>query len=139
VKIINDCYNANPASMKAAIQLLAEMSEGKRSIAVLGDMLELGARSKQLHREVGAFLAAREIGHLLACGVLGRELAEGARGAGMPTDKITEFPDTAAAGSALTSMVRQGDVLLVKASRGMRMEQVVEAVTGMRRVGTKAG
>jgi UDP-N-acetylmuramoyl-tripeptide--D-alanyl-D-alanine ligase len=139
VKIINDCYNANPASMKAAIQLLAEMGEGKRSIAVLGDMLELGTGSKQLHREVGAFLAVREIGHLLACGVLGRELAEGARGAGMPTDKITEFPDAAAAGSALTSMVRQGDVLLVKASRGMRMERVVEAVTGMRRVGTKAG
>lgn len=139
VQVINDCYNANPASMKAAIQLLAEMSQGKRSIAVLGDMLELGAGSKQMHREVGAFLAAQGIGYLLACGVLGRELAEGSRRAGMPTDRITELPDAAAAGDALTAMVRQGDVVLVKASRGMRMEQVVEAVTGMRRVATKAG
>lgn len=139
VQVINDCYNANPASMKAAIQLLAEMSQGKRSIAVLGDMLELGAGSKQMHREVGVFLAAQEIGYLLACGVLGRELAEGSRRAGMPTDRITELPDAAAAGDALTAMVRQGDVVLVKASRGMRMEQVVEAVTGMRRVATKAG
>ncbi|MEP7150771.1 MAG: UDP-N-acetylmuramoyl-tripeptide--D-alanyl-D-alanine ligase [Nitrospira sp.] len=139
VQVINDCYNANPASMKAAIQLLAEMSQGKRSIAVLGDMLELGAGSKQMHREVGAFLAGQEIGYLLACGVLGRELAEGSRRAGMPTNRITELPDAAAAGDALTAMVRQGDVVLVKASRGMRMEQVVEAVTGMRRVATKAG
>ncbi len=138
VQVINDCYNANPASMKAAIQLLAELGQGKRSIAVLGDMLELGADSKRMHREVGAFLAGQGIGHLLACGVLGRELAEGARQAGMPADRIIKLPDSAAAGTALISMVRQGDVVLVKASRGMRMEQVVETVTGMRRVATKA-
>lgn len=139
VQMINDCYNANPASMKAAIQLLAELGRGKRSIAVLGDMLELGAGSKQMHRDVGAFLAGQGIGELLACGVLGRELAEGARRAGMPTDRIIELPDAAAAGTALESMVRQGDVVLVKASRGLRMEQVVETLTGMRRVATKAG
>jgi UDP-N-acetylmuramoyl-tripeptide--D-alanyl-D-alanine ligase len=138
VQIINDCYNANPASMKAAIQLLVEVGRGKRSIAVLGDMLELGAGSKQMHREVGAFLAGQGIGYLLACGPLGRELAEGARRAGMVADHITELPDAAAAGTALGSMVRQGDVVLVKASRGMRMEQVVDAITGMRRVATKA-
>ena len=134
VQVINDCYNANPASMKAALQLLAELGRGKRSIAVLGDMLELGADSKRMHREVGTFLTGQGIGHLVACGVLGREIAEGARQAGMPTDRIAELPDAAAAGTALTSMVRQGDVVLVKASRGMRMEQVVEAVTEMRRI-----
>jgi UDP-N-acetylmuramoyl-tripeptide--D-alanyl-D-alanine ligase len=139
VQIINDCYNANPASMKAAIQLLAELGRGKRSIAVLGDMLELGAGGRQMHREVGTFLADQGIGHLVACGVLGRELAEGARRGGMPTDRITELPDAAAAGAALVSMVRQGDVVLVKASRGMRMEQVVEAMTGLRRMASKAG
>jgi UDP-N-acetylmuramoyl-tripeptide--D-alanyl-D-alanine ligase len=138
VQVINDCYNANPASMKAAIQLLAELGRGKRSIAALGDMLELGADSKRMHREVGAFLAARGIGHLLACGVLGREVAEGARQAGMAPDRIAELPDAQAAAAALARMVRQGDVVLVKASRGMRMEQVVEAVTGMRRVARKA-
>ena len=138
VQVINDCYNANPASMKAAIQLLAELGRGKRSIAALGDMLELGAETKRMHREVGAFLAGQGIGHLLACGVLGRELAEGARQAGMPSDRIAELPDAQAAATALSRMVRQGDVVLVKASRGMRMEQVVEAVTGMRRVARKA-
>lgn len=138
VQIINDCYNANPASMKAAIQLLAELGRGKRSIAALGDMLELGPETTRLHREVGAFLAAQGINHLLACGVLGRELAEGARQAGMPPDRIAEWPDAQAAAAALARMVRQGDVVLVKASRGMRMEQVVEAVTGMRRVAKKA-
>jgi len=138
VQVINDCYNANPASMKAAIRLLAELGRGKRSIAALGDMLELGAETKRLHREVGAFLAAQGIGHLLACGALGRELAEGARQAGMPPDRIVEWPDAQSAAIALARMIRQGDVVLVKASRGMRMEQVVEAVTGMRRVAKKA-
>ncbi|MBA2486461.1 MAG: UDP-N-acetylmuramoyl-tripeptide--D-alanyl-D-alanine ligase [Nitrospira sp.] len=138
VQVINDCYNANPASMKAAIQLLAELGRGKRSIAVLGDMLELGADSKRMHREVGAFLAGQGIEHLLACGVLGREFAQGARQAGMPAEGVTELPDAAAAGTALTAMVRRGDVVLVKASRGMRMEQIVETVSGLRRVATKA-
>ncbi|MCC2640812.1 MAG: murF [Nitrospira sp.] len=138
VRLINDCYNANPASMKAAIQLLGEIGQGKRSIAVLGDMLELGTDSKRMHRETGAFLAGQDIGCLLACGPLGRECAEGAREAGMAPDSIMECPDSAAAGAALVSMVRQGDVVLVKASRGMRMEQVVEALTGMRRIAKKA-
>lgn len=139
VQIINDCYNANPASMKAAIQLLAELGRGRRSIAVLGDMLELGAGGKQMHREVGEFLAVQGIGHLFACGALGRELAEGASRAGMSTDRILEFPDAAAAGARLASVVRQGDVVLVKASRGMRMEQVVESIAGMQRIASKAG
>jgi len=138
VQLINDCYNANPASMKAAIQLLGEISQGKRSIAVLGNMLELGANSKRMHREVGAFLAGQAIGYLLACGDLGRELAEGARQAGMASERIVELPDSVAAGTTLSSMVRQGDVVLVKASRGMRMEQVVETLTGMQRIAKKA-
>jgi len=138
VQVINDCYNANPASMKAAVQLLAELGRDKRSIAVLGDMLELGADSRRMHREVGAFLAGQGIGWLLACGVLGRDLAEGARQAGMAPENVLELPDAAAAGTALTPMVRQGDVVLVKASRGMRMEQVVDTLAGMRRVAKKA-
>lgn len=138
VQLINDCYNANPASMKAAIQLLAELGRGKRSIAVLGDMLELGPKSTRMHRDVGAFIAGQGITRLLACGPLGRELAEGARMGGMASDAIIELPDAAAAGIALSSMVRQGDVVLVKASRGMQMEQVVEALTGLRRVAKQA-
>lgn len=138
VRVINDCYNANPASMQAAVELLVQLGARQRTIAVLGDMLELGPETKTLHRAVGAFLAGQGIAQLIACGTLGRELAQGARAAGMPADRIIEVQDAAAAGSVLKAMVRQGDVVLVKASRGMRMEQVVETLTGMRRVAKKA-
>jgi UDP-N-acetylmuramoyl-tripeptide--D-alanyl-D-alanine ligase len=138
VRVINDCYNANPASMQAAILLLLQLGARQRTIAVLGDMLELGPETKSLHRAVGTFLAGHGITYLIACGTLGRELAQGARGAGMSSDRIIEVHDAAAAGSVLKAMVRQGDVVLVKASRGMRMEQVVETLTGMRRVAKKA-
>ena len=138
VRVINDCYNANPASMRAALQLLAELGAKHRTIAVLGDMLELGPEAKHMHRAVGTFLAGQGITNLIACGVLGRELAQGARSEGMPAGRIIEVPDAATAGATLKSMVRQGDVVLVKASRGMQLEQVVEAVTGMRRAAKKA-
>lgn len=138
VQVINDCYNANPASMRAAVQLLAQLGRGKRSIAVLGDMLELGADTRRMHREVGVYLAEQGIAHLLACGALGREFAAGARQAGMQADRITEYADAQTAATAAARMVRQGDVVLVKASRGMRMEQVVDALTGMRRMAKKA-
>ena len=120
--------------MKAAIQLLAELGRGKRSIAALGDMLELGADTKRMHREVGAFLAGQRSDICWLVVGWGGELAEGARQAGMPADRITEHADAQAAATAVARMVRQGDVVLVKASRGMRMEQVVDALTGLRRV-----
>ena len=138
VRIINDCYNANPASMKAAIQLLAELGRGKRSIAALGTCWSWAPIPSGCIARWERFLAGQEIGHLLACGGLGRELAEGARQAGMPADRITEHADAQAAATAVARMVRQGDVVLVKASRGMRMEQVVDALTGLRRVARKA-
>ena len=91
-----------------------------------------------MHREVGAFVAEHGVTHLIACGTLGRELAQGARAAGMAPDRIIEVADSHAGGTALKAIVRQGDVVLVKASRGMRMEHVVETLTGMRRVAKKA-
>lgn len=126
LRIINDCYNANPASMKAAITLLAELAAGGRSIAVLGDMLELGPEARAFHREVGAYLAGQGIAHLVACGTLGRDLAEGARKSGMAPERIREAPDSLAAGELLRDFVQAGDVVLVKASRGMQMERVIE-------------
>ena len=86
-RIINDCYNANPASMKAAVDLLMELGAGARTVAVLGDMLELGPSAPALHREVGAYLADRGVAHLIACGQLGRHVAEGAHAAGMAADR----------------------------------------------------
>jgi UDP-N-acetylmuramoyl-tripeptide--D-alanyl-D-alanine ligase len=134
IRIINDCYNANPASMKAAIDLLRQLGVGRRTIAVLGDMLELGPATPALHREIGAYLTAHGVSHLVACGTLARGIAEGARAAGMPADCVREVPDAAAAAVALQAVVRSGDVVLVKASRGVRLEQALAPMTGKRRV-----
>lgn len=134
VHIINDCYNANPASMKAALQLLAQWSPARERIAVLGDMLELGPETGALHRDVGQFFATQRLSRLIVCGTLGRDIAEGARRAGMAGSQIDEMVDAAAAADYLKKIVRQGDVVLVKASRGMKMEQVVQVLAGMRAV-----
>jgi len=134
VHIINDCYNANPASMRAALQLLAQWSPARKRIAVLGDMLELGPEARQLHRDVGQFLATQGVSRLIVCGTLGRDIAEGARKAGMAGPQIDEVADAAAAADHLKKIVRQGDVVLVKASRGVKLEQVVQVLTGMRAV-----
>jgi UDP-N-acetylmuramoyl-tripeptide--D-alanyl-D-alanine ligase len=134
VHIINDCYNANPASMKAALQLLAQWSPARERIAVLGDMLELGSETGRMHHDVGQFLATQGLSRLIVCGTLGRDIAEGARQGGMAGPRIDEVVDAAAAADCLKRIVRQGDVVLVKASRGMKMEQVVQALTGMKAV-----
>lgn len=138
VTVINDCYNANPASMKAAVQLLVQRGEGRKKIAVLGDMLELGADAASLHREVGAFVAQQGIDQLIVCGSLGRSLAEGAERAGFDRDRIILVPDASAAAAAVKAVVKQGDVVLAKASRGMKLEQVVQALQGTKRVARKA-
>lgn len=133
IRIINDCYNANPASMKAAISLLTDLAAGGRTIAVLGDMLELGPETQALHREVGAYLAGLGVSYLIACGSLGRSLAEGARKAGLASNHIMEAPDALAAAEILKKVVQPGDVVLVKASRGMKMEQVIEKMMKAKR------
>jgi len=138
IQIISDCYNANPASMKAAIEVLAQWKPARERMAVLGDMLELGAESRQMHREVGQFLAGRGLSRLIACGSLGHDIADGARRAGMAESAIVEVPDAAAATELVRTTARQGDVVLVKASRGMKMEQVVEGLTGARTVTKRA-
>ena len=112
------------------LYLLLALGAGTRSVAVLGDMLELGPSAPALHREVGAYLAERGVTHLIACGALGGQVAEGARGAGMADDRVVHEPDAARAGAALKALVQEGDVVLVKASRGMRMEQAVEMIAG---------
>ncbi len=128
VKLIIDCYNANPASMKAAVQLLAQTGAKRKKIAVLGAMLELGPNADQLHEEVGEFLARQGIDQLVACGVLGRSLARGARQAGLDPSCILEVPDARAAAAAAKKVVKPGDTVLIKASRGMKLELVADAL-----------
>lgn len=138
VTVINDCYNANPASMKAAVQLLAQRGAGRKKIAVLGDMLELGLNAVPLHEEVGMFVAQQGIDQLVACGTLGRSLAEGAAQAGLDRRNIVLTPDAAVAATAVKAIAKPGAVVLVKASRGMKLEQVAQALQGTKRTARKA-
>ncbi len=131
--VIQDCYNANPDSMKAAVTLLAELGAGQRTIAVLGDMLELGAATRALHEDVGAFLADRRIAWLIACGEFGRAMAHGAATRGMPSSRIVARTRVHDAARVLGKLAQPGDVVLLKASRGMRLERLLDAFSLQRR------
>lgn len=127
VTLLEDTYNANPLSVKAALTALDEMGGGGRRIAVLGDMLELGAESAAFHREVGEAAAAR-VDHLLLFGEMAEETASGARGAGLAPERVRIVPTHEAAAECLRELIRPGDRILVKGSRGMRMEKVCAAL-----------
>lgn len=121
-RIIDDCYNASPASVEAALELLGDMAT-ERKVAVLGDMLELGPSAPELHRAVGEQAGRTGLDLLIAVGDLGRWIAEGARSSMAPENvRWTESNEQAAAW-ALDAM-RPGDVVLVKASRAMAFEQI---------------
>jgi len=126
VRIINDAYNASPASVKAALQVLKEVAGGRRLVAVLGNMLELGRRAAEGHREVGIAVAEMGIDCLVVVGDLAAVIADGAAGAGLPVKNIYRCAGNRQAMEVLDSIVREGDVVLVKGSRGMQMEQIVE-------------
>ena len=127
VLIINDAYNASPASMAAAFEVLRQVGSGRRRLLVLGEMKELGAESAALHRAVGT-QAGGAAAVLIAVGGSDAEaLASGARDAGGPQD-IYRAADPADAAARLRTIVRAGDVVLVKGSRVTAMEQVVEAL-----------
>ena len=120
-----DCYNANPASMRAAVSLLAELGRGKRTVAVLGDMRELGADEALLHRQVGAYVAKEGITHLIACGRFAPCFIEGARSAGMPDRAMSQARSLPQAARILEKIVGPGDSILLKASRGIAIERVL--------------
>ena len=111
--IINDAYNASPASMRAAFQTVSDIYTG-RKIAVLGDMLELGDFSEQLHREVGAELVKNNFDILIAVGELGKFIAEGAKDAGLKN--IFTAQTHAEAADKILQVAHDGDIILFKAS-----------------------
>ena len=125
--LLNDSYNANPASVRAALQWLGDMKGSGRSFAVLGDMLELGEKAEEAHRAIGRELAAG-VDYLLATGSLGAEIAAGAVAAGMPATHVLVAEDHDALAEHLRRLVQRGDVVLLKGSRGARMERVLEAL-----------
>jgi len=123
--ILDDCYNANPASMLAALDLLHEM-EGRR-VAVLADMLELGSFEVEGHRVVGQ-RAAAVVDWLITVGERARIIADEAREAGLDERSVESFANNAAAVDRLQRGLQRGDFVLVKGSHGMQMDEVVNAI-----------
>ena len=123
--IVNDAYNASPASMRASIKTAAEVYD-TRKIAVFGDMFELGDISEKVHREVGEYLAANNFEILITVGELGKFIAEGAKSAGMEKVFVTDSHEDAA--KTLRGILHYDDVVLFKASHGMHLEKVIELI-----------
>lgn len=128
-KIINDTYNANPASMAAAVRVLGGMS-GTRKIAVLGDMYELGIYEEEGHKSVGKLVFEEKTDLLLAIGKLGKLIGLGAIEAGMSETNVKIFAENKEALDYLQEEIKAGDIILVKGSRGMKMETIVEGLLG---------
>jgi UDP-N-acetylmuramoyl-tripeptide--D-alanyl-D-alanine ligase len=129
--VINDCYNAAPDSMRVALELLADLP-GTRKWAVLGDMKELGPLTADWHRDIGRLVAEMPIAFLVTLGELGHCIAEGA--AGRDTE-VFEAADNAAAAALVGKGIAPGDVVLVKGSRALRMEEVVASLLQQRGAG----
>lgn len=125
--VINDAYNASPTSMKAAIQLVKDMKGFGQKILVLGDMLELGEKEVEFHQEVGEAIEDSGVGHLFTFGTLGKEIANGAKPF-LEDEQIHVFTDKDALITELKKITTPNDVILVKASRGMKLEEVVHAL-----------
>jgi UDP-N-acetylmuramoyl-tripeptide--D-alanyl-D-alanine ligase len=122
ITVLYDCYNSSPKALMAAVDTLAAMP-ARRRIVVAGEMLELGTAGEQLHRESGGYMAGREIDFLLGVRGLAAPMVDAAREAGM-TAEFVATPEEA--GEWLAREARDGDVVLLKASRGVKLEKALE-------------
>lgn len=127
ITVINDCYNAAPDSMKAALRVLCAQSG--RKIAVLGDIKELGKHTKPAHTAIGQFAAEQKIDVLFTLGEFGKMIAEGAVSGGLKPECVCSFDDITLLCDALTKFIKPGDTVLVKASRAMQLERVTMHLT----------
>ena len=125
--IINDAYNANPPSMRVALKVLGSLNASRRKVAVLGDMLELGDIEKLRHHDIGAF-AAENADLVVAVGPLGNDIYLGA--SSLKKNSLY-YQDNAALIAKLDTILKKGDVVLVKASRGRNFEEIVNAIKGL--------
>ena len=124
--VLADCYNANPGSVRAALETLVTLRPGARSVAVLGDMLELGDAGPGEHREAGRIAARLGVYAVIAFGTLARHILEGAAAEGMPKGSLFTAASHREAAELLRAHSRNGDAVLVKGSRGMKMEKILE-------------
>ena len=128
VFIINDTYNANPASFREALKTLKDLKGDHSSIVVMGDMLELGDRAEEMHEDIGSLMADTEVGAIFLRGRLSPATAAGALKRNMPKDKIFFFETPDEIISHLSSYVKEGDWILVKGSRQTKMEETVQKI-----------
>lgn len=131
LSIINDAYNANPVSMHAALRTLSVGREGRRTIAVLGDMLELGEGAAGFHRAIGTYVATLNIGLVFVLGSFAHLVCEAACSAGMPADRIRAFNTLPELATALVAVAEPDDVVLLKGSRGMQLEKLFDLLPGV--------
>lgn len=124
--LIDDSYNSSPLAAKKAVEELAAIQEFNKKYAVLGDMLELGNQTEELHQELGEFVAMQNIDYLITVGEISRDIDRGAIAANMSKDNIFNFKDSKEAGLFLQNRIEPGDILLIKGSQGVRMERIVK-------------
>ena len=123
-KIINDCYNANPGSFQAGLQTVSE-TKPKRFLVLMGDMLELGKNAESIHRDMGKLMFKFGVNHLFAFGPLSKEGVAGAVEGGLSKDQVTWIEKKEDAVQKILPYFNAGDILLVKGSRGMKLEEIV--------------
>jgi UDP-N-acetylmuramoyl-tripeptide--D-alanyl-D-alanine ligase len=128
VLVINDAYNANPSSMAAAVETLAEGQVPGRRVAVLGDMAELGSLTELAHFRIGEQVALSAIDVLVTVGAKARRIADGAKAKGMSPDAVRPCETADEAVEVLDDLLAAGDAVLVKASRVMGLEAVVDGI-----------
>lgn len=126
VQVINDCYNANPLSMNAALRTVSAAKRAGRFVAVLGSMRELGSDAAVKHREVGMEAAEHHVDLLFTFGEHAQDLAEGAKSVGLKADVVMTTEDIEELKRQVLSVLKPGDVVLVKGSRGMKLERLVD-------------
>ena len=125
--IINDVYNANPNSMKAGIDVVAGCDSGK--CCIMGDMLELGEKSGDMHREVGEYAAKKGIDRIICIGEISKNMYEGAQNAKSETQQVFYFEKKEDFLEKYRDILCKGDTVLIKASRGMKFEKITEKIS----------
>jgi len=126
VRFVNDCYNANVVSMKAALQMVRETPSAGRKVAVLGDMLELGEWTQPAHCDIGAMAANCGLALLVTVGQSARLIAQAAIEAGMETHRVLPLATAREAGETIRALVHEGDLVLIKGSRRLQLERILE-------------
>jgi len=133
--IVADCYNANPTSMKSGLRSFEHFvrynrSDEGRSIAVIGDMLELGEDAEKYHREIGRLLAKLNFDLNVTVGPLSQAMHDAAIKAGLDKEKLRHFEDATVAGNQLIEKIQKGDIVYLKASRGIELEKIINLLKG---------